>query len=511
MSLTPQPAPSVPEDPVTLAHQLFDAAWQIEQEGEYEQALTIYRQALPLVPADTDFSRTIALVVSNLAALSSDEALVAPTDPAALAAIFDSAVAARHRGEFETARELVEQVLNQDPGYSRQGTSARGLLHTLDKLVAGTGGGRTGLLARLPMPGLYPFTPRSLLLSGGVFFVAGLMSLALFSAVVVSVGNLSDGAEVHIPPPLASRSGSPLPVMLPEISEVASPGLNDRPAWHSARSAFESRSWTNAIQSLDSLRADGFDVAEVRSLLVAAHVNQGDDLFQGGDRDGGLAEYEAAKSLDPENSAVQERLDQFLVASLATTGTPTPTRTGTPRPTSTPEVGAPDGGPVVIAGDPATSTPTAVRSVPVSPTVPTPATPVPTVPSVRATSTPGPPTPPPPPTATFTATEVPLPTATTAPTIERPPAPTGLAGVAQRCGKILLSWSYPPNVSAGFNVYRNGAFAGGVTNRDFTDTGLQPGTVYSYTVTARSQGGESDHAGPRDVQTQPFNPACDQR
>lgn len=65
------------------------------------------------------------------------------------------------------------------------------------------------------------------------------------------------------------------------------------------------------------------------------------------------------------------------------------------------------------------------------------------------------------------------------------PAPTGLAVTATTDTSVTLAWQ-PVSGAAGFNLYRNGARVSQAPVGDvtFTDTGLAPGTSYSYAVAA---------------------------
>jgi chitodextrinase len=64
-----------------------------------------------------------------------------------------------------------------------------------------------------------------------------------------------------------------------------------------------------------------------------------------------------------------------------------------------------------------------------------------------------------------------------------PSAPTGLMVTSAGSNEISLSWTASTD-AAGYWVYRDGALAGTTTTTSFTDSGLSPGTLYTYTVTA---------------------------
>jgi len=113
-------------------------------------------------------------------------------------------------------------------------------------------------------------------------------------------------------------------------------------------------------------------------------------------------------------------------------------------------------------------------------------------------------------TAIPTSTDVPVPTPTPAPTVAPPPAPTGLGAFAQACNQVLLVWQYNSNAAVGFYIYRAGQFIGGISveTKYFTDWGLQPDTLYRYTVTAWNAGGESRPSPPVEVRTHPASQTC---
>ncbi|MCK1597287.1 LamG-like jellyroll fold domain-containing protein [Bradyrhizobium sp. 164] len=68
-----------------------------------------------------------------------------------------------------------------------------------------------------------------------------------------------------------------------------------------------------------------------------------------------------------------------------------------------------------------------------------------------------------------------------------PSTPTGLVATAASTTQINLSWNASTdNVAVtGYQVFRNGAQVGTPTTTTFSDTGLSPGTSYTYTVRAR--------------------------
>ena len=87
-------------------------------------------------------------------------------------------------------------------------------------------------------------------------------------------------------------------------------------------------------------------------------------------------------------------------------------------------------------------------------------------------ASPAPPPPPPPPPADTTA----------------PSVPAGVTAVAQSTSSILVSWTASTDASgiSGYRVFRDGGATPLTTvqTTSFTDTGLTPGTAYSYAVVA---------------------------
>ena len=63
-----------------------------------------------------------------------------------------------------------------------------------------------------------------------------------------------------------------------------------------------------------------------------------------------------------------------------------------------------------------------------------------------------------------------------------PPAPVDLSATPVSTTNVELAWSAPAEAITGYNVYRDGTFVGSVTTTMFVDTGLAPGTTYSYQV-----------------------------
>ena len=74
-----------------------------------------------------------------------------------------------------------------------------------------------------------------------------------------------------------------------------------------------------------------------------------------------------------------------------------------------------------------------------------------------------------------------------------PTAPASLTGATTSPGRVDLSWSASTdNVAVtGYNVYRNGAYVGSTTAATYSDTTVQPGTAYSYTVSAHDAAGNT--------------------
>ena len=58
---------------------------------------------------------------------------------------------------------------------------------------------------------------------------------------------------------------------------------------------------------------------------------------------------------------------------------------------------------------------------------------------------------------------------------------------------INLTWNATNNATS-YNIYRNGAFLANTTSTSYTDTGLEYGTLYAYTVTSKRGDLESEHS-----------------
>lgn len=312
----------------------------------------------------------------------------------------------------------------------------------------------------------------------------------------------------------AAVPARPAPV-LPDVSQIRSPGLAEDEVWLRARDAFDAKRWTDSIQELRSLGLAGNDAPEIRSLLFAALVNRGDGFLDTGNTGLALADYRAAKEIDPEHPAVKERLEAPVpAAAAAVSGTPqSGTNTPTPLPGTPTAIPSPSSSPDTRAIAPLlANTPARTATPPPPPTAqPTPTiTPIPPPPTFTPTPRPvviiATPTPFP-----VTATPIePPPTVTPTPRPPPPPPPTGLTALAQTCGRVLITWQYDVSANAAFRVYRGGVFAGGVGpgTRYFTDSRLEPDTQYRYTVSAWGPGGESAPSGAIEVRTQPWKEGC---
>jgi fibronectin type 3 domain-containing protein len=70
-----------------------------------------------------------------------------------------------------------------------------------------------------------------------------------------------------------------------------------------------------------------------------------------------------------------------------------------------------------------------------------------------------------------------------------PPAPTDLAATAAGPDQVDLTWTAAVDPESGvdsYNIYRDGSLAGSTAATSFSDTGLDPSTLYSYEVSAVS-------------------------
>lgn len=83
-----------------------------------------------------------------------------------------------------------------------------------------------------------------------------------------------------------------------------------------------------------------------------------------------------------------------------------------------------------------------------------------------------------------------------------PPAQvTGLVATALSSSSIGLGWDATPGAST-YTVDRGGSPIGTVGANSFTDTGLAPSTLYSYTVAANGAGGQGAASAPASATTQ---------
>jgi hypothetical protein len=72
-----------------------------------------------------------------------------------------------------------------------------------------------------------------------------------------------------------------------------------------------------------------------------------------------------------------------------------------------------------------------------------------------------------------------------------PTVPTGLTATSRAATSVAFSWTAATdNVAVtGYKIYRNGTQVGTTATTSYTDTGLTPGTAYSYTVAAYDAAG----------------------
>jgi chitodextrinase len=83
-----------------------------------------------------------------------------------------------------------------------------------------------------------------------------------------------------------------------------------------------------------------------------------------------------------------------------------------------------------------------------------------------------------------------------------PDVPTDLAAASAGTDSVSLSWSAPSGDPVGYTVYRNGSAIATTSATSYTDTGLAPGTTYTYTVSAYdAAGNHSDESDPDSATT----------
>ena len=116
--------------------------------------------------------------------------------------------------------------------------------------------------------------------------------------------------------------------------------------------------------------------------------------------------------------------------------------------------------------------------------------------------------------ATFGQTASTPSTAVSVTTPDNPPAaPTNLSATAVSATEIVLTWTSNSSNQTGFDIFRQSGTAAAAllttTAKDtttYTDTGLTPGTTYTYTVRATNSAGPSGFSTPSSATT-PVNPA----
>jgi chitodextrinase len=92
-----------------------------------------------------------------------------------------------------------------------------------------------------------------------------------------------------------------------------------------------------------------------------------------------------------------------------------------------------------------------------------------------------------------------------------PTAPTGLAATSRTSTSVRLGWSASTDDVGvtGYDVYRDGTFAGTVAATSFTASGLAPGTSYTFTVKAHDAAGNVSAAATVAASTTASGPGAD--
>jgi len=154
------------EPPVDAVHALMGLAQQFEEQGKLESALETYRRAQTLSPLGSELAEEMAFIVQDLETKRNATAVSAPqpsleaappalqlpdegpevvvvsgsatTEEAGLDALFDDGLAAYSRQEWAKARELLTEVMRQQPGYERDRQEASSLLAETERRLAPT-------------------------------------------------------------------------------------------------------------------------------------------------------------------------------------------------------------------------------------------------------------------------------------------------------------------------------------------------------------------------------------
>ena len=82
-----------------------------------------------------------------------------------------------------------------------------------------------------------------------------------------------------------------------------------------------------------------------------------------------------------------------------------------------------------------------------------------------------------------------------------PPTPTGLNATATGTSTVNLTWNAASGATS-YTVLRDGAAVANTTTATFSDSGLQAGTTYAYTVKANNEAGASRASDPATVTTE---------
>jgi hypothetical protein len=133
LRITAAPTTVATED---RAKQLMLEAGRLEDEGDLAGALAAYREARSLMPPDSSLAAELALIISYLEIGQRIGAEPKSSDESALAELFDDALVAFRQGEWSRAKELLDEVVRQQPDYERGGKRAPGLLATAEKQLA---------------------------------------------------------------------------------------------------------------------------------------------------------------------------------------------------------------------------------------------------------------------------------------------------------------------------------------------------------------------------------------
>jgi tetratricopeptide (TPR) repeat protein len=312
---------------------MMTAARRLEQGGNTQGALEVYRQALGFAVAGSGLARELELIVDDLEAKvaaqpaqrqSASVATAIPTaippapPPASPAQdihpLFLDGASALRNGQYARAREMLAEVVRLQPDYAANNQKAAVLLREAERRLRPR-------KQRRPWPLIAALVAVPLVLVAAALYYSTALNQPPTPVLTVVV--IATAPPIATPPPPTAP-----PATAPPTAVQATPTPTLDQVWQAVLGELDAtwtKNWPQSIALLDAFRQRFPDHQPSREKLYSALVFRGEDLLKQGKVEEAIPILERARSTLPGRDEANAML-------LALTPTPEPT----PEPTEPP-------------------------------------------------------------------------------------------------------------------------------------------------------------------------------